>query len=152
MARLPIQVLVIPARHVGGGEVEYAALHRRDGSMWQFVAGGVEEGETLMDAAVRQAAEEASVPPDVRWMKLDSFASVPRAAFPGGAHWPADVYVVPEHCFAVDVTGHDLRLSAEHATFDWLTHEHANRRLTWQSNQHALWELNQRLRQSDMAK
>jgi dihydroneopterin triphosphate diphosphatase len=119
--------------------------------MWQFIAGGAEDGETPRAAAIREAGEEASIPHGLRWMELDSLATVPRSAFPGGAHWPADVYVVPEQSFAVDVTGHELRLSGEHGSFEWLGYEQARQRLTWQSNQNALWELRERLRRSGEA-
>jgi dATP pyrophosphohydrolase len=98
--------------------------------MWQFIAGGGEDDETPAEAAVRDAHEEASIPNDVKWMRLDSFASVPRAAFPGGAHWPPALYVVPEYCFGVNVSGHDLRMSAEHGLFEWLEYEAAMQRLT----------------------
>ena len=84
-------------------------------------------------------------------MRLDSLATVPRSAFPGGGHWPSDLYVVPEHCFAVDVSGHDLVLSAEHDSIEWLGYEEVRQRLTWQSNQNALSELRERLRRAGSA-
>ena len=151
MPRAAFQVLVIPYRHDAGRGVEYAVLHRADGSMWQFIAGGGEDDETPAQAAVREAHEEAMVPAGAGWTRLDSLATVPRSAFPGGGHWPPDLYVVPEHCFAVDVAGHDLVLSAEHADFEWLGYEEARQRLTWQSNQNALWELRERLRRAGSA-
>ena len=58
MPRKPIQVLVIPFRI--GSEPEFAVFHRSDEEMWQFIAGGVEDQEDAMQAARREAEEEAS--------------------------------------------------------------------------------------------
>ena len=145
MPRAPFQILVIPYRRLNDGDFEFAVLQRSDDSAWQFIAGGGDEGETPQEAAVREAFEEAMVPADSEWIRLDAIASIPRTAFPGGAHWPDDLHVVPEHCFAVDVSGVELAISGEHAELEWLGYEQAYRRLRWQSNQVALWELNQRL-------
>ena len=149
MPRAPLQVLVIPYRRRADGGLEFAVFRRADGSMWQFLAGGGEDDETTDAAAAREAFEEAAVPLESPLLRLDSTASVPRDAFPGGAHWPADVFVVPEHAFAVDVADHPVRLSAEHASVEWLAFDVARQRLTWQSNQVALWELRERLRRAD---
>ena len=121
----------------------YAVFHRPCG-MWQLIAGGGEDAETAMDAAVREAVEEGGIVVDSsKWLRLDASASIPRTAFPG-APWPSSIDVVPEYCFAVEVDG-DMRLSAEHDRFAWLDHATADRRLTWDSNRVALWELRERL-------
>ena len=52
---------------------------------------------------------------------------------------------MPEYSFAVDVSGQELDLSDEHDTVSWLSFKEATRRLTWESNRIALWELNERL-------
>ena len=115
--------------------------------MWQVVSGGAEDDESASEAAVREAWEEAGVPHDCPWMTLDARAAVPRRAFPTATHWPADLFVVPEHAFAVDVTGQTLTLSAEHDEIRWLPFAAAEELLTWDSNCVALWELNERLEQ-----
>lgn len=147
MARTPLQAIVIPFRKRGGGH-EFAVFHRADGSMWQFVSGGAEIDESARDAAMREAQEEARIPSTCHWIELDSRASVPRTAFPTAAHWPHDLFVVPEYSFAVDVTGLELLLSHEHDEVRWLSFEEATRLLTWESNRIALWELQQRLKQT----
>src|SRR5688572_30311958 len=119
MARAPFQVLVIPYRLHRSGEHEFAVFRRWDQSMWQFLAGGGEDRETPMDAARREAFEEAAIPHELPWLTLDSLATVPRHAFPGGAHWPQELYVVPEYCFAVAVDGQELQLSTEHDRVEW---------------------------------
>jgi len=143
MPRAPCNVLVIPFRRVAG-KYEFGVFHRADASVWQFIAGGGEDGETPWLAAQREALEEAGILATRAWTALDSRAFIPRTAFPG-APWPSDVYVVPEHCFAVDVSDENLRLSDEHDRFAWLGYAAARDRLTWASNKVALWELRERL-------
>ena len=144
MARQPLQVIVIPFRERDGGGYEFAVFHRADASMWQFIAGGAEEGETAEEAARREAGEEAGIAGGTRFCRLESRASVPRTAF-STEHWPKDLLVVPEFSFAVEVSYRELELSHEHDEVRWLSFEDATRLLTWDSNRVALWELNERL-------
>lgn len=109
--------------------------------MWQFVSGGAEDSESAFEAAVREAGEEAAIPPKSAWVMLDSKASVARTAFPSVTHWPADLMVVPEHAFAVEMAGHTIRLSDEHDEVRWLPFDEAMKLLTWESNRLALREL-----------
>ena len=143
MARKPLQVLVIPFRIES--EPEFAVLHRSDCEMWQFIAGGVEDQEDALQAAWREAAEETSIPSDLSFVRLDSVASIPRTSFVETEHWPEDLYVVPEYSFAVDVGDRELALSSEHDEVRWVSYNKAVSLLTWDSNQVALWELNERL-------
>ena len=145
MARAPLQAIVIPFRWNQRGSYEYAVFHRADGSMWHFISGGAEDAESAFEAAVREASEEAAIPRERTWMTLDSKASVARTAFPSAAHWPPDLFVVPEHAFAVEVAGHTMKLSQEHDELRWLPFDEAMKLLTWDSNRVALWELNERL-------
>jgi len=145
MARAQFNVLVLPYRATVGVVSEFAVFHRTESDMWQFVAGGGEDDEEPFDAARRECLEEAGITPARdAWMKLDSMASIPRIAFPS-AEWPDSVYVVPEHCFAVNVGSTELKLSPEHDRVLWLKYEDARGILTWDSNRVALWELRERL-------
>ena len=148
MARAPLQVIVIPFRRNPIGGDEYAVFLCAGSTMWQFIAGGAEDAEAPLAAAIREAAEEAGIPGDCPWIALDALASVPRTAFPAATHWPADLFVVPEHAFAVAVDGVTLALSREHTEVRWLPFAAANKLLTWDSNRVALWELNERLAKS----
>ena len=126
MARQPLQVIVIPFRQTRSAGYQFAVFHRADGSMWQFIAGDAEDGETAEQAARREAAEEAGIAEGARFLRLDSRASVPRnefspvrderrdAVLDGLEHWPRDLFVVPEYSFAVDVSGRELELFHEH--------------------------------------
>ncbi len=150
MARAPFQVLVLPFRRLSGGGSEYAALCPADTGRWQGIAGGGEAGESLYQAAIREAGEEAGLPATVRMYRLQTVSSVPVECFSGRDGWPADLYVIAEYCFAADCTGLGLRLSSEHTAAAWDVYSDTANRLHWRSNKTALWELDQRLRKSDM--
>ncbi len=61
MARARYQVLVIPY-FIKENVIQYGLLRRIDIAIWQFIAGGGEdEDPSLMDAAKREAFEEAGI-------------------------------------------------------------------------------------------
>jgi dATP pyrophosphohydrolase len=78
-------------------------------------------------------------------------AFVPRTAFVAHSGWPVDLYLVEEHAFAVELDTPLISLSVEHTAFDWLDYETAFQRLHWQSNQTALWELAERIRDETLS-
>lgn len=142
--RAPFQVLVLPYR-IGPAGIEYAVLRRRDLGWWQFVSGGGEDAETPLEAAERETCEELGIPARNRLMRLDSMATVPRDVFAAAQAWDDDIYVIPEYCFAVDVSGSEIRLSSEHTDLQWATYSEAGEMLRWDGNRNALWELRERL-------
>ncbi len=147
MHRAPYQVLVLLFRRTSV-EVEYAVLRRSDEGYWQPVAGGGEAGEAPVEAASREAFEEAGVPYTLRPRMLDTCGSVPAFHFRAREHWPPSVFVIPEHCFSIDCTGVELVLSEEHTELRWCAYDDAYARLHWDSNRTALWELRERLHSS----
>src|SRR6185312_7981720 len=149
MARTPRNVLVLPFRRGAWGGLEFAVFRRADeaGEVWQGVAGGVEDGETLLQAARRELAEETGLQPAPPcWLALDAQASVPATVFRDWRAWGPDTFVVREFAFGVDV-GEAARvsLSHEHAEHRWLGLEAAQRLVRYDSNRTALWELNERV-------
>jgi dATP pyrophosphohydrolase len=129
----PKKVLVLPFRRTDSGSVEYAVL-KKGKDYWQGIAGGVEEGETLLQAAKREAEEEGGVPAEAHFMPLDSVASFER-----------DKKTVTQYAFAVELNARPLRLSEEHSEYRWLPFDAAIRMMRWQSDRDALTELNSRL-------
>ena len=101
MARAPFQVLVYPYRKVGHREFEYALLKRSDAGWWQAIAGGGEDSEMPLEAAKREAREEAGIPTDSPFVQLDTITSVPVTEFRDSHLWGQDVYVIPQYCFGV---------------------------------------------------
>jgi dATP pyrophosphohydrolase len=146
MARAPFQVVVFPFRRSDVG-VEYAVLQRSDDGSWQGVAGGGEDDETPADAARREAEEEAAVPKSAPVYRLQAMSMVPIVFIKewARAHWPKDLYVMPNYAFAIDCTALELRLSHEHDAMKWARYDEAHALLRWENNQVALWELDERL-------
>lgn len=152
MPRAPFQVLVLPFRRRGTGVLEYALFERADLGYWQGIAGGGEDEEMPLAAARREAWEEARVPTTADFYPLATRCSVPVSNIHVSArgHWPRNLYVLPIHAFAVDCSGAELRLSAEHTAYEWLRYADAARRLRWDSDRTALWELDQRIHDDDL--
>ena len=142
--RMPFQVLIIPYRNTT--PLQYAAFFREDSNYWQFIAGGSSKGEDNIQAAHREAEEEAGIPQGVTFLELQTVTSVPTRCFRARIYWPQDLYVIPEYCFAVNTNGLTIMLSHEHTRVEWLSFEECHERLYWQSNQVARWELNERLK------
>ena len=146
MPRAPFQVLVLPFSRTATSACLYAVFRRSDGDYWQFIAGGGEEDESPVEAARREACEEAGIPHDAPLIALDSSATIPVPGVTGGPmRWGDAILVVPEHCFAVEVERSDMVLSAEHKDWRWSTYDEAQSLLKWDSNKNALWELRYRL-------
>jgi dATP pyrophosphohydrolase len=142
--RAPFQILVIPFRHTADG-VEFAVLKRSDEGYWQFVAGGGEDGESLIQSAERETTEEIGVAAVGTLIKLDTIASVPKNCFINADSWDKDLYVIPEYCFGINVGDSTIVISNEHTEMRWLRYEQAYNLLKWDTNRVALWELNERL-------
>ncbi|NOY57779.1 MAG: NUDIX pyrophosphatase [Calditrichaeota bacterium] len=147
MSRAQFQVLVIPYRITSDNIAEYAIMRRSDLGVWQFVSGGGEDDETPLEAAKREANEEAGIPYDYEFIQLDSIASIPAGHFAAREEeWGEKVYVLPEYSFAVFMEDKKIKLSFEHTEVNWLPYAKAYEKLKWDSNRIALWELNERLK------
>lgn len=145
MARAPFQVLVYPYHRVRAGGCEYALLKRADARYWQAVAGGGEDNESPLEAARREAYEEAGIPANSDFLQLDTVESVPVTEFRDSHLWGDTVYVIPQYCFGVSVKDNRLVLSHEHTEYRWLTYEEAYALVKYDGNKIALWELDKRL-------
>jgi dATP pyrophosphohydrolase len=144
VARAPFQILVFPYRRIGD-KFEFALFKRADDGDWQGIAGGGEDRETPLQAAIREAQEESGISPVATFVRLDTVSSVPVTCFRDNHLWGEKVYVIPEHAFGVHADGQEIRLSPEHSTFAWFSFAEAKQKLRYDSNRTALWELNQRL-------
>ena len=143
--RAPFQILVLPFRKTSSS-LEYAILRRSDAKYWQFVAGGGEDEEKPFEAAKRETEEEIGISSDDNFVALDSQNTVPKNNFAAASLWDPELYVIPEYCFAVDVENKEITLSCEHTEIQWVDYDTAQKKLQWDSNKNALWELNERLK------
>ena len=145
MARAPFQVAVFPFRQTSQGTWEYAIFRRQVEGYWQSIAGGGEDEETPLDAARREASEEANLSVSCQYYDLQTKASVPVTHFRNRDHWESDLFVVPIHYFGADATDSKILLSREHSEHQWVDLERGLSLLRWDSDKTALWELEQLL-------
>ena len=150
MPRAPFQILVLPFRVVSAGVFEYALFKRRDLSYWQGIAGGGEDRETPLEAAKREALEEACIPASAVFYPLQTMTTVPVFHFSARHLWPKDLYVIPNYCYAVDCSTIAFVLSYEHTDYKWVGYDEGYNLLHWENNKTALWELHERLSNNDL--
>lgn len=145
MARAPFQVLIFPFRQLENANREYCLFRRADNGLWQGVAGGGEDAETPLQAAIRECWEEAQIPTDSRIFQLDSIEAIPATLFAARAEWGAGVYVIPQYTFGVEMPG-QIVISHEHKEYQWMTYVQAIEAMRYDGDKTALWELDQRLK------
>ncbi len=143
MARTPYQVLVIPYR-IKNDSIEYCILKRSDSNQWQWISGGVEDGESILESAQRESLEEAQLPTDSKYVRLESITSIPIKYFKELISNYSGKLVIPEYSFAVEVK-QEIVLSEEHLECKWVSYDTATKYLEFDSNKTALWELDQRI-------
>ena len=144
--RAPFQVFVYPFRQAQSGHFEYALFRRRVEGYWQGIAGGGEGAESPLEAARREAFEEASIPQSAQFDPLTTQTYVPVDHFRERTHWPQETLVIPVYYFAVHAANLEIVLSDEHSECCWTTFEVGEPMLHWDSDKTALWELSERLR------
>lgn len=96
---------------------------------WQTVYGGVEQGETAPQAALRELKEETGLAPMLMWQVeyLETFYFMPHD------------YVLLMPVFAVEVPAHAaISLNHEHTEYRWVPEAHLNGAFMWRSQREAL--------------
>ena len=139
--RAPFQILAIPYKIIETTPL-FCIYRRADSGDWQFIAGGGENTETPLEAAKRETFEESGIK-STNWKELKSLSYLPVTVIQEKhrRNWDKDTYVIPEYAFGVECTG-DITLSAEHTKYIWIAYEEAVKKLKWDSNRTALYELN----------
>jgi dATP pyrophosphohydrolase len=135
--------------HAGEGTDRlYLLLHRRPErfAIWQGVTGGVEEGETVRETALREVREETGF--ELSPHELTPFGE-PHSFHPGeffrSLH-PGQSDIT-EHLFHAEVPRSDPVLSTEeHDAFRWCRLDECFALLHWEANKRAIQELDALLR------
>lgn len=138
--REPYQILSIPYRIVDGKPL-FCIFRRTDSNYWQFIAGGGENRETPIEAAIRETIEEIGVEPkNIKQLTCIAYVPAEVIAESRRQHWNKNTYVIPEYSFAFEC---DLEpvLSNEHSEYKWLTYDEARKLLKWDSNKVAMYEI-----------
>lgn len=139
--RAPFQVLVIPYK-IESSIPKFCVFKRSDAGWWQFIAGGGEDNEAPAEAAQRETFEESGIMvKGLYQLTLSFYVPANCISDKHRINWPADTYVLPEYCFAVN-TNEQIEISQEHTEYKWATFDEANKLLHWDSNKVDLYELN----------
>lgn len=143
--RDPFQILAVPYRFIKG-ELCFCVFRRADFDVWQFIAGGDEDNEKPIQAALREIKEETGVTAE-KLTALQSVAFVPAEIVTENmrAHWDKNIFVIPEYSFAFECNT-DPTLSYEHSEYKWLPYTETRKLLKWDSNKVAMYEIMCRLR------
>jgi len=145
MPRAPFQVVAYPYRRDANGNPEYCLFRRSDAGWWQGISGGGEDDETPFEAVRREASEEAGIPAESSFLRLDAMDSVPVTEFRDSSAWGEDVYVIPKYTYGVAIENRAIVLSSEHTEHAWVGYAEAYQMLEYDGDKTALWELNRRL-------
>lgn len=141
--RSPYQVLVFPFIKEKG-EYYYAVFKRKDMDIWQGLTGGGEGEESPLETMRREAYEEAAIKKSP-YIRLASIATIPAANIRGFI-WGKEIIMIPEFAFGVELFSKELKISSEHSHYLWLSCAEAIKKLKYESNKLALWELDYRLK------
>ncbi len=134
--RLPIQIEAIMFRR-GNSKIEYLLVKRiceRDG-FWQPITGGVEQGETKIEALKREIKEETGIKNLVRIIEDVYYFELSTSLHE--KEYVYGVEVLPTEKIVLD--------KREHSEFMWCGFQEALRLMKWKGNKEALRRLNKRL-------
>jgi dATP pyrophosphohydrolase len=129
------------------GRTEVLLAHRSPalGAYWHTIAGGIEDGETPLEAAARELVEETGL----QEVALHRGATVVEYAYPLSeepadrrALYPEGTVEVRVHCFVVDAPdGWEPTLDWEHDDYRWSAPVDAADTLRWPATADALRRL-----------
>lgn len=138
--RLPIQIQAILYRKTNT-KTQYLLLKRKSdtGGFWQPVTGGVEKGETKIQALKREVQEETGIKNLTKIIKnvhyyefWDLFKQENRQR------------LIKEYVFGVEVSPNEkITISWEHTEHKWCSFKEALKLLKYNENKESLKKLNQ---------
>jgi len=114
--RLPIQIEAILFNRTNG-KIQYLLLKRisRRGGFWQPITGGLEEGETKIEALRREIREETGIKDIIKIIEDVHY------------HEFLDPHLVKEYVFGVEVSSDEKVIldEREHSEFKWCSFQEA---------------------------
>jgi dATP pyrophosphohydrolase len=139
--KLPLQVDVI-IFYKFKDSYKYLMMQRNDdrGGFWQPVTGGVEDGESILEAAKREVSEEAGYKNSELKRVIDLDYSF-QFKLKNKDFW------ITEYVFAAEASHPDfIRLEKEHQKVVWSTFDEAMKLLEWDTNKETLKKLHDLLK------
>jgi len=138
--RLPIQVQAILFRE-SNEKIQYLVMKRtleREG-FWQPVTGGLQEGETRVEALRREVLEETRIKDFVRIIEDVHYFEY------SGPHFVKGFDFIKEYVFGVEISSTEKVVldGSEHSEFRWCNLQEALGLLKWKENKEALSRLNE---------
>ena len=134
--RLPIQIEAILFRK-GNGKTQYLIAKRipERGGFWQPITGGLEEGETEIEALKREIREETGIKNLVRIIEDVHYFEF------------SDPHLMKAYVFGVEMSPNEKIVidEKEHCEFKWCSFHEALRLMKWKENKEALRKLNELL-------
>ena len=150
--RLPIQVQGIVFRKISG-RMQYLLLRRNPsiGRFWQPVTGGLEEGETKIEALKREVLEETGIRNIIRIVEdVHYYEFTSTNPFCDSFKRENGQALLKEYVFGVEISSNEkIVIGWEHSEYRWVGFEEALKLLKWKENKEALKKLDEILRTRD---
>jgi len=131
--RLPIEVEAILFKR-SNKKIEYLLLKRiaERGGFWQPITGGLEEGETKIEALRREVREETGIKNIIRIIEDVHYFEF------------SDPSPYKEYAYGVEVSPTETIIldKKEHSEFRWCSFQEALDLMKWKGNKEALKKLN----------
>jgi dATP pyrophosphohydrolase len=145
--RLPVQIEAILFKRTDG-KILYLLLKRipRSGEFWQPITGGLEEGETKVEALKREIREETGIENIIRIIENVHYFELRDLPFIEHLKKQGQTCeYLKEYVFGVEVASDEIvNLDREeHSEYQWCGFEEALSLLKWRENKEALEKLNE---------
>lgn len=125
------------------GQLLYLLLKRRSrkryGHLWQGVAGKIEQGETAVEAVIREINEETGLKP-IYLFTADHVTSFYQS-------YNDRMNIVP--VFGAKVDSADVQISDEHSCYRWVNFKEGVKMLSWNQQKKAISIINAMLLSGD---
>jgi dATP pyrophosphohydrolase len=119
-----------------GNSHEFLQLRRAPGKYmedtWQLVSGGIEDGETAWQAAIRELREETALAP-IEFYQVDVVNTFYLARNDSIMHSPMFCAIISANA--------EVRINHEHTDFRWVSRNEMESKVMWPGEKSALAEL-----------
>jgi 8-oxo-dGTP pyrophosphatase MutT (NUDIX family) len=145
--RLPIEIEAVLFKRTGG-KIQYLILKTvpKRGEFWQPITGGLEEGETKVEALKREIKEETGMENIIKIIEdVHYYEPVDLSLIEYLNKHGCSCKHLKEYAFGVEVSSEEEVVldGKEHSEFKWCSFQEALRLMKWKGNRDALKKLNE---------